>query len=75
MTSAQIFPMDDPVVQLLWSGQVSSLEDAEEMYLDNTVAQVGQLLRQGLSDEELARHPLMVMLRNHGSRGWEDSLV
>jgi hypothetical protein len=25
-------------------------------------------------DEELANHPLLLLLRSHGSRGWEDSL-
>ena len=67
--------IDDPVVRLLCSGRVTTLEEAEEMYLDASVFDVGNLLRQGLSDDELTRHPLMVMLRTHGSRGWEDSLV
>ena len=66
---------DDPVIQLLCGGQALTLEEAEEMYLDNSLAEVSQLIQQGLSDDELTRHPLMVMLRTHGSRGWEDSLV
>ena len=66
---------DDPVIQLLCGAHAATLEEAEEMYLDNSLAEVSHLLQQGLSDNELARHPLMVMLRTHGSRGWEDSLV
>lgn len=66
---------DDPVIQLLCGGQAATLEEAEEMYLDSSLAEVSQLIQQGLTDDELARHPLLVMLRTHGSRGWEDSLV
>ena len=36
-------------------------------------SEVLELLQSGLSDEELGRHPLLVMLRSHGSRGWEEA--
>jgi hypothetical protein len=35
---------------------------------------VVKLLQSGLSGEELGRHPLMQMLRAHGSRGWEEAV-
>ena len=52
----------------------ATLHDAEEMYLDQSLPQLLELLRGPLSDEELGRHPLLTMLRTHGSRGREDSL-
>jgi len=65
---------NDPVVHLLLTGQASTAEEAEEMYLDASLDEVIRLLQGPLSDEELGRHPLLVMYRQHGSRGWEDSL-
>jgi hypothetical protein len=66
---------DDPVVRLLLSGEASTLEEAEGMYLDGCLPEALRLLESDLSDEELAEHPLMVLLRAHGNRGWEDSLL
>ncbi len=65
---------DDPVSRLLLSGRVETLREAEELYLDSCLPEVLRLLESGLSDEELGRHPLMAMLRSHGSRGWEEAL-
>ena len=64
----------DPVAQLLLRGGAGTLREAEELYLDSCLPEVVQLLRSGLSDEELGRHPLMRMLRAHGSRGWEEAV-
>jgi hypothetical protein len=64
----------DPVVRLLLSGAAATLDEAEEMYLDQSLPQVLDLLRGPLSDEELTQHPLLLMLLAHGSRGREDSL-
>lgn len=64
----------DPVSQLLLSGKAETLKEAEEMYLDACLPEVVQLLQSSLSDEELGRHPLMTMLRSHGSRSWEEAL-
>ncbi len=64
----------DPVGQLLLSGKASTLHEAEELYLDHCLPEVLRLLESGLSDEELGRHPLMQMLRRHGSRAWEDAI-
>ncbi len=45
------------------------------MYLDSAYAEVLALLAGRLSDEELGRHPLLVLYRSHGSRPREDSLL
>jgi hypothetical protein len=64
----------DPVAQLLLGGRAETLHEAEELYLDSCLPEVVKLLQSELSDEELGRHPLMQMLRSHGSRGWEEAL-
>jgi hypothetical protein len=65
--------MRDAIARLLLSGKAQTLWEAEEMYLDSCLPEVIKLLEGPLSNEELARHPLMVMLRSHGSRGWEEA--
>lgn len=65
----------DPVLHLLLTGQAATVAEAEEMYLNASLPEVIRLLRSPLSNEELGRHPLLVMYRRHGSRGWEDSLL
>jgi hypothetical protein len=64
---------DDPVTPFLLGG-AASLYEAEEKYLDASLPQVVELLRGPLSDEELSRHPLLLLMLSHGSRGREDSL-
>ena len=65
---------DDPVARLLLTGRAETLRQAEELYLDSCLPEVVRLLASGLSDEDLGRHPLMAMLRSHGSRGWEEAV-
>ena len=65
----------DAVLHLLLTGQAGSVAEAEEMYLNASLPEVIRLLQSPLSNEELGRHPLLVMFRRHGSRGWEDSLL
>jgi len=66
---------NDPVLHLLLTGQAQTVAEAEEMYLNASLPEVIRLLQSPLSDEELGQHPLLVMYRCHGSRGWEDSLL
>lgn len=66
---------DDPVLRLLLSGAAATLDEAEELYLDASMPEILRLLESPLSDKELCNHPLMVLLRSRGSRGWEDSLL
>lgn len=67
----------DPVERLLLTGQAGNVHEAEEMYLDSADAhaEVLALLASPLSDEELGRHPLLLLYRSHGSRPREDSLL
>jgi hypothetical protein len=65
----------DPVALLLLGGEAKTVREAEELYLDSCLPEVVRLLQSGLSDEELGRHPLMRMLRAHGSRGWEEDVA
>ena len=64
----------DPVARLLLSNSSLTLREAEELYLDSCLPEVVRLLQAPLCDEELGRHPLMQMLRSHGSRGWEEAV-
>lgn len=68
-------PDGDPVVALLLAGQAQSLEEAQEQYLNAHLAEVVELVRSPLSDEEFRRHPLISLLLACGSRGSEDSLA
>jgi hypothetical protein len=67
--------LTDPVEQLLLTGQARTVYEAEEMYLDSAYPQVLALLESPLSNEELGRHPLLLLYRSHGSRPREDSLL
>lgn len=66
---------DDPVLRLILTGRAANLDEAEEMYLDESLPEVLELLRQPITDAELAQHPLLTLLRVRGSRGREDSLL
>ena len=70
---------NDPVTALLLSGQASTVHEAETRFLNENVQAISQMLVElaasNLSDEEFARHPLIMLLRGHGSRRWEDSLL
>jgi hypothetical protein len=66
---------DDPILRLILAGKAMDLDDAEEMYLDASLPHVLELLCEPIEDEELARHPLMTLLRVRGSRGREDSVL
>jgi hypothetical protein len=66
---------DDPVIQLLLRGEAQTIHEAEEKYLDAAIPEVLELLASPLSNRELARHPLLNLMRTHGRRGWEDSLL
>jgi hypothetical protein len=66
---------DDPILRLILSGKARTLDEAEEMYLDESLPEVLELLRKPIPDEEIAEHPLMMLLRVRGSRGREDSLL
>jgi hypothetical protein len=66
---------DDPVLGLIIAGKAKSLDEAEELYLDQSLPVILDLLQKKVSDEELTQHPLIALLRVRGSRGLEDSLL
>jgi hypothetical protein len=70
---------DDPVTAILLSGEAATVHEAESKFLNENVETVCQmvleLVESNLSDEVFARHPLIMLLRGHGSRRWEDSLL
>lgn len=77
--ASQIEPIpgvsDYPVLQLVLSGRVRDFDEAEELYLDESLPAILELIGSPLSNAELERHPLMVLLRTRGMRGREDSLL
>jgi hypothetical protein len=66
---------DDPVLQLILSGRARSLDEAEELFLDESLPAILDLIGGPLSNAELERHPVLVLLRSRGMRGREDSLL
>ncbi|MGH9799327.1 MAG: hypothetical protein ACRD82_03105 [Blastocatellia bacterium] len=73
------FVKDDPISVLLLSGEASTVHKAETKYLIENVEAISRmvvgLVASDLTDEEFARHPLILLLRGHGSRRWEDSML
>ncbi len=65
----------DPVDRLLLSGRASTACEAEELYLSSAHDEALELLSSPLSDDELAKHPLFVLFRTHGSRPREDDIL
>ena len=66
---------DDPVLRLILDGKARDLDEAEELYLDRAMPEILELLGRPIPDDELARHPLLTLLRVRGSRGREDSIL
>jgi hypothetical protein len=66
---------DDPVLRLILSGRATSLDEAEELFLDESLRAIVELIGSPLSNDELERHPLLALLRARGMRGREDSLL
>jgi len=70
---------NDPVTVLLLSGEASTVHEAETKFLNENVEAISQkvleLVKSNLTDEQFGRHPLILLLRGHGSRRWEDSLL
>ena len=70
---------DDPVTSMLLSGEATTVHEAETKYLNDNVEAISrmilELVESDLTDEEFGKHPLILLLRGHGSRRWEDSLL
>jgi hypothetical protein len=63
---------NDPVMELLLTGQAATAQEAEALFLKHNVdlitRQVLELVESDLSEEALSLHPLARLLRGHGSR-------
>jgi hypothetical protein len=66
---------DDPVLGLILSGRAGDLDEAEELYLDESLPDIVRLVGSALTNADLERHPLLTLLRSRGMRGREDSLL
>jgi hypothetical protein len=66
---------DDPVLRLILSGRAKNLDEAEELFLDESLPEILQLIGSPLTNDELERHPLMQLLRSRGMPGREDSVL
>ena len=70
---------DDPITVLLLSGEAATVHEAETKFLNENVEAISrmvlELVASDLTDEEFGRHPLILLLRGHGSRRWEDSML
>ena len=62
----------DPVERLRLTGVAATVAEAEEIVLNTSLDTVSDLLRSDMSDDELARHPLLALYRARGSRPRED---
>ena len=63
------------VTELLLGGRAATCAEAEALYLDEHLEEVAALARAPLTEAEFRRHPLILLLMSHGSRGWEDSVA
>lgn len=66
---------DDPVLRLVLCGRAKTVDEAEELFLDESLPVIFELVGSPLSNNELVNHPLLVLLRARGMRGREDSLL
>ena len=66
---------DDPVIRRIWRGEARTVHEAEEQYLNASMPAILELFASDLPCHELCNHPLLRLLRTHGSRGREDSLL
>ncbi len=65
----------DPVASLILDGRASTVDEAEELYLDEHLDEVGRLVDSDLTEPEFRRHPLITLLLSRGSRAPEDALI
>jgi hypothetical protein len=63
----------DPVADAILSGHGLDVGRAEEVYLEEHLAEVVRLVDSEIPDTEFRRHPLIVLLLARGSRGLEES--
>lgn len=65
--------MQQEIDELLLSGRVETMAEAEGLYLDTHLREIAELAER-LPEEEFRRHDLVRLLLAHGSRRWEDAV-
>jgi hypothetical protein len=70
MTSESVNEM---IEQLLLTGAASTASRAEEMFLDQHLPELAELILE-LDDDSFQRHEAIKLLMSHGSRRREDAL-
>lgn len=65
----------DPVADLILEGRAHTVDEAEELYLDEHLNELVALVKSDLSDADFRRQPLVTLLLARGSRRWEDSIA
>jgi hypothetical protein len=63
----------DPVIRLIYLGRAKSLDEAEELYLDESMPEILSLVGSSMSNAELQEHPLPRLLYSRRMRRREDS--
>ncbi len=66
---------DRAIAELLLSGRAETAAQAEELFLNEHLRDVLQLVASSLSERDFREHPLIRLLLSHGSRPSEDSLA
>ncbi len=59
---------DDPVLQLILAGRAANLDEAEELFLDESLPIIIELIGSPICNEELETHPLLTLLRSRDAR-------
>jgi hypothetical protein len=72
-SDAEEFVLADPVLRLIYTGRAQNLDEAEEIYLEESMPEVFRLIGSSMSNAELQEHPLMQLLYQRRMRGLEDS--
>ncbi len=73
-SEAEEFVLADPVLRLIYTGRAKNLDEAEEVYLNESLPEFVALAASSATDAEIEKHPLTQLLIRHGMRGLEDSL-
>ena len=66
---------DDPVLQLILAGRAKNLDEAEELYLTESLPEFLRLVGSPMRNDELEQHSLTRLFLSRGMRGREDSLL
>jgi hypothetical protein len=66
---------ESAIIEMLLDGRATTVAQAEEMYLNEHLEDVLNLVRSPLPEREFREHPLIRLLLAHGGRASEDCLA